>query len=157
MKNSRGGLGDIPSPGRACDPPASGRPRRAIVRERVSGPKNRPCRRVIADCRALPSCVLLKIPALTAAAGPCLGTQPPAIMLDRKDVAVERRGPLLALHGHLEISQSVTDISLDLAPIELWIAVDHICGTGIAEPFVNAVFDEFVVERIQLAEVERIA
>src|SRR5215471_8168152 len=123
----------------------------------MSGPKNRPCRRVIADCRALPSCFLLKVPALTAAAGPCLGTHPPPIMLDRKDVAVERRGPLLALHGHLEISQSVTDISLDLAPIELWIAVDHICGTGIAEPFVNAVFDEFVVERIQFAEVERIA
>src|SRR5271165_6140940 len=78
-------------------------------------------------------------------------------MLDREDVAVEGRGPLLTLHGHLEITQRVTDITLDLAPIELRIAVDHIGRTTIAEPLVNAVFDEFVVERVQLARVQRIA
>src|SRR6476659_4834482 len=87
---------------------------------------------------------------------PRLRTHPPTIMLDRKDVAVEGRGPLFTLHGHLEITESVADITLDLSPIELRIAVDHIGRTTIAEPLVNAVFDEFVVERVQLAEVERI-
>src|SRR6516162_4512586 len=88
---------------------------------------------------------------------PRLRTHPPAIMLDREDVAVEGRGPLLTLHGHLEITQRVTDIALYLAPIKLRIAVDHIGRTSIAELLVNAVFDEFVVERVQLARVERIA
>src|SRR5882672_10481824 len=86
-----------------------------------------------------------------------LRTHPPAIMLDREDVAVEGRGPLLALHGHFEIPQSVADIALDLAPIELRIAVDHVGRTGIAKLLVNAGFDEFVVERVQFARVERIA
>jgi hypothetical protein len=78
-------------------------------------------------------------------------------MLDREDVAVEGRSPLLTLHGHLEITQSVTDIALDLAPIELRIVFDHIGRTGIAELLVNAGFGEFVVERVRLAQVPRIA
>src|SRR5713101_9919122 len=77
-------------------------------------------------------------------------------MLDFEDVAVEGRGPLLTLHGHLEITQSVTDIALDLAPKELRIAFDQIGRTTITEPFVNTGFDEFVVERVELAQVERI-
>jgi len=72
---------------------------------------------------------------------PWLRTYPPTIMLDREDVVVEVRGPLLTLHGHLEITQSVTDISLDLAPIELRIAVDYIGRTRVAKLLVNAVFD----------------
>ena len=61
---------------------------------------------------------------------------------------------MLALHGHPEISQSVTDVSLNLAPIELRIMVDHIGGAIITELLVNADFNEFVVERIQLAWIE---
>jgi hypothetical protein len=78
-------------------------------------------------------------------------------MLDREDVAVEGGDPLLTLHGHLEITQSVADIALDLASIELRIAVDHIGWTGIAELLVNAGFDEFRVERVQFARIKRIA
>ena len=70
----------------------------------------------------------------------------PAIMLDREDVAIEGGGPLLPLHRHVDITQSVADVPLDLAPIKLWIVVDHIGRTGIAELLVNTGFDEFVVE-----------
>jgi hypothetical protein len=41
MRNSRGGLGDIPSPGRAGAPPAFARSGRATARELVSAPKSR--------------------------------------------------------------------------------------------------------------------
>src|SRR5437016_2828588 len=59
MRNSHGGLGDIPSPGRAGAPPASTRSRRTKAREQASGPKSRAFRqRVIAVCRALPWCDL---------------------------------------------------------------------------------------------------
>src|SRR5271166_3698122 len=50
-----------------------------------------------------------------------------------------------------------TTISLDLAPIELRIVFDHIGRATIAELLVNAVFGEFVVERVQFARVERVA
>src|SRR5262245_33792108 len=78
-------------------------------------------------------------------------------MLDREDVAVEGRGPLFALYGHLEIAQRVADITLDLAPIELRIGVDKIGGTGIAELLAGAGFEKFIVERVQFAQVERVA
>src|SRR5271166_1099847 len=56
MKNSRGGLGDIPSPGKAGAPPASPRPRRAKARGPVRGPRSRPFRqRMIVVCRSLTS------------------------------------------------------------------------------------------------------
>src|SRR2546423_14178303 len=45
MRNSRGGLRDIPSRGRAGEKPASARPRQGRGREQVSSPKNRPFRR----------------------------------------------------------------------------------------------------------------
>src|SRR5215468_2652005 len=45
-----------------------------------------------------------------------LRTYPPALVLDREDVAVEGSGPLLTLHGHLEIPQGVADIALNPAP-----------------------------------------
>ena len=64
---------------------------------------------------------------------------------------------MLTLHGHFEITQRVTDIVLDLAPIELRIVIDQIGRTTISELLVNAGFDEFVVERVQLARIERIA
>jgi len=64
---------------------------------------------------------------------------------------------LPTLSRHLEITQRVTDIAFDLAPIELRIAFDQVGWTSIAEPFVNAGFDEFVVKRVQFAQVERIA
>src|SRR5712671_2456033 len=57
MRNSRGGLGDIPSPGKAGAPPAAARSRRERARGQVCGPKGRAFRqRVIAVCRALPWC-----------------------------------------------------------------------------------------------------
>src|SRR6267378_842023 len=57
MRNSLGGLGDIPSPGKAGVPPASARSRQARARGRVCGRQDRPFRqRVIAVCRALPWC-----------------------------------------------------------------------------------------------------
>src|SRR6185312_4668845 len=86
-----------------------------------------------------------------------LRAQPPAIVLDRENVAVEGRRPALALNGHLKITESVADIALDLVPIELRIAIDHVGRTLIAELFVDAIFDQFTVECIQLAQVERIA
>src|SRR5260370_5372659 len=59
MRSSRGGLGDIPSPGRAGAPPASARPRRATASVEVFGRKSLPFRRrVIAVCRALAWCDL---------------------------------------------------------------------------------------------------
>ena len=55
MRNSRGGLGDIPSRDRAGVKPASARSRRATSPGEVFGPKSRPFRqKVIAVCRALP-------------------------------------------------------------------------------------------------------
>jgi len=51
-------------------------------------------------------------------------------MLDGEDMAVESSDPQLTLHGHLEITQRVTDIALDLAPIKLWIVVDQIGGAS---------------------------
>jgi hypothetical protein len=78
-------------------------------------------------------------------------------MLDRENVAVEGRGPLLTLHGHFEVTQRGANIALDLAPIELRIVVDQIGRTAIAELLVNAGFGEFLVERVELARVERIA
>src|ERR1700747_3886096 len=86
-----------------------------------------------------------------------LWTHPSAIVLDRKDVTVEGRNPLLTLHRHLKVAQSVRDISLNLAPKELRIPIHHIRGTRIAKPLVNAVFHKFVVGRVQLAQVERIS
>jgi hypothetical protein len=57
MRNSRGGLGDIPSRGKAGAQPGSAQSRGAKAREEVSGPKSRPFRqRAIAVCRALPWC-----------------------------------------------------------------------------------------------------
>src|SRR5580704_7056337 len=59
MRNSRGGLGGTPSPGRAGAPQASARSRQAKATERASGLQDRPSRRrVIAVCRALPWCDL---------------------------------------------------------------------------------------------------
>src|SRR5260370_33898597 len=59
MRSSRGGLGDIPSPGRAGAPPASARPRRATAPGEVFGRKSLPFRRRgIAVCRALAWCDL---------------------------------------------------------------------------------------------------
>src|SRR5215831_15990547 len=72
-------------------------------------------------------------------------------------MAVESRDPQLTLHRHLKITQRVTDISLDLAPIKLRIVVDEIGRAGIAELLVDAGFGEFVVERVEFARVERIA
>src|SRR6202035_3413116 len=55
MRNSRGGLGDIPSLGKAGALPASAQSRRVKARGQVCGPKGRPFRqRVNAVCRALP-------------------------------------------------------------------------------------------------------
>src|ERR1700730_11764923 len=88
---------------------------------------------------------------------PRLRTHMPAIMLDLEDVAVEGRDPLLTLHGHLEITQGITDIALDLIPVELRVAVDHIGRTSVTELLVDAGLGEFVVERVQFAQVERIA
>jgi hypothetical protein len=52
MRNSRGDLGDIPSPSRADAPPASARSRRPKASGEVFGPKGRPFRRrVIAASR----------------------------------------------------------------------------------------------------------
>src|ERR1700725_538 len=54
MRNSRGGLGGIPSPGRADAPPASARSRQVKARGQVCGRKGRPFRqRVIAASRTL--------------------------------------------------------------------------------------------------------
>src|ERR1041385_1394632 len=83
-----------------------------------------------------------------------LRTHVPAIVLDGEDVAVKGRRPLLALHGHSEIPQSVTKVALDLVPLELWIVVDHVGGAAVTELLVNADFDKFVVERVQLAWIE---
>jgi hypothetical protein len=56
MRSSRGGLGDIPSLGKAGGPPASVRSRRAKAREEVAGWKSRPVRqRVIAAGPSLTS------------------------------------------------------------------------------------------------------
>ena len=85
---------------------------------------------------------------------PGLRADPPSVMLDGEDVAVEGGYPQLTLHGHLEVTQCVTDITLDLAPIKLRIMVDEISGAAIAELLVNAGFGEFVIERVQLARVE---
>src|SRR6516164_1352660 len=78
-------------------------------------------------------------------------------MLDGEDVAVEGSDPQLTLHRHLEVTQCVTDITLDLAPIKLRIVVDEIGGARIVELLVNAGFSEFVKERVELARVERVA
>src|SRR4029077_5387347 len=86
-----------------------------------------------------------------------LRTHVPAIVLDREDVAVEGGRPLLPLPRHPEITQSVADVRLDLAPIKLRIVVDHVGRTSITKLLVNAGLDEFVVERVQLARIERIA
>ena len=86
-----------------------------------------------------------------------LRTHPSAIMLDREDVAVEGRGPLLTLHGHLEIAQSITDISLDLAPIELRMTSRPYRQDYCSRASREAGFDEFVVESVQLARIDRIA
>ena len=88
--------------------------------------------------------------------GTCLRTRPAAIMLNGKDVAVERRSPLLALHRHFEIAQRVADIFLDPAPEELRVALDHIRRGLVAELFVDAVLDEFMVERVHFAQVQRV-
>src|SRR5262249_13655877 len=88
---------------------------------------------------------------------PRLRTHPPTVVLDREDVAVEGSGPLLTLHGHLEITQGVADIAFNPAPIELWVAVRHIRGTIIPELFVNADFDKFVKERGELGWVKGLA
>jgi hypothetical protein len=40
----------------------------------------------------------------------------PAIMLDSEDVAVEGGRPLLPLHGHLKVTQSIAYIAFNLAP-----------------------------------------
>src|SRR5438445_4589972 len=54
MRNSRGGLGDIPSPGKAGAPPASARSHRGTARELLTGLKGWPFRqRVIVASRSL--------------------------------------------------------------------------------------------------------
>src|SRR5260370_35646389 len=59
MRNSRGGLGGIPSPSRAGAPPKCARSHRAKVREQVCGRKSRPFRqREIAVYRTQPWCDL---------------------------------------------------------------------------------------------------
>ena len=83
--------------------------------------------------------------------------RPTAIALDGEDVAVKRRGPLLALHRHIEIAQRLADVILHLVPEELGVALDHVGRGVIAELFGNAVLDEFIVERIHLAQVERVS
>src|SRR6516165_4091204 len=45
MRNWRDGPDDIPSRGKACDPPGSAQPRRIEACGQVCVPKNRPCRR----------------------------------------------------------------------------------------------------------------
>ena len=86
-----------------------------------------------------------------------LRPRPSAIVLDGKDVAVKRRRPLLALHRHFEIAQRVADIFLDPAPEELRVALDHIRRGLVAELFVDAVLDEFMVERVHFAQVEGVS
>ena len=78
-------------------------------------------------------------------------------MFDCEDVAVEGRDPSLTLHRHVEISKRVADVALDLIPIELRIMVDEIGGAIVTELLVNADFGEFVIKRIELTRVERIA
>lgn len=72
---------------------------------------------------------------------------PSAIVLDGEDVTVEGRRPLLAFHCHLEIPQSVPDVSLNFAPIKLRVAVDHIGRAGEAQLHIHPVLDELVIER----------
>src|SRR5262249_45037937 len=93
--------------------------------------------------------------ATSGVVGGCAGlrARPAAIVLDGEDVAVKRRGPLLALHRHIEIAQRLTNVFLDLAPEELRVALDHIRGRVVAELFGNTVFDEFIIERVYLAKV----
>ena len=43
-----------------------------------------------------------------------LRARPTAIVLDGEDMAIKRRGPLLALHRHIEIAQCLTNVFLDL-------------------------------------------
>src|SRR6516162_9401907 len=133
----------LPSPRASA---ASLRATRATVRgRRVAFAGRNGCRPI----KARPSPLLLVQLRLRA--------HPSAVMLDRKDVAVEGRDPLLTLHGHLEITQCVAEIALDLTPIELRIVVDQIRRTAVAQLLVNAGFDKFVIERVELARVERIA
>jgi hypothetical protein len=86
-----------------------------------------------------------------------LRAHPATIVLNGKDVAVEGRDPLLTLHRHLEITQRVAEKAFDFASIELWIVLDQIGRTGIAELLVNTGFDEFVIQRVKFARVERIS
>jgi len=86
-----------------------------------------------------------------------LWTRPSAIVLDRKDVAVKRRRPLLALHRHFEMAQRVADIFLDPAPVELRVELDHVRGAAVTELFVDALLDEFMVERVHFAQVQRVS
>jgi hypothetical protein len=48
---------------------------------------------------------------------PRLRTHPPAIMLDREDVAVGGRGPLPTLHRHIKITQCITDVALNVMTV----------------------------------------
>ena len=78
-------------------------------------------------------------------------------MLDSEDVAVEACSPLLPLHGHLKITQSIAYVAFDLTPKKLRIIVDHVGRVGIAELLVNASLDQLVIKGVQLAGIKRVA
>src|SRR4051812_36097460 len=84
-----------------------------------------------------------------------LRTHVPAIVLDGEDVAVEGRRPLFAFHGHPEVSQSVTEITLDLVPIELRIMVDHIGGGILTQPLLYIPFQQIPREGGLVVRAER--
>src|SRR5689334_11368024 len=82
--------------------------------------------------------------------------KPTPIVLDREDMAVEVRDPLLAFDRQLEISQRITDIGFDVLPEKCRVFVNHIRRAGIAAALCHAGLGKLVVERIQTPQVQRI-
>src|ERR1700723_3597602 len=74
-----------------------------------------------------------------------------------EDIAVETVDPLTPACGHIEVADRFTDIGRDFVPVELWVFVDQVRRRCVAKLPVQADFLEFVVERIGLPQIMRIA
>src|ERR1700733_13385704 len=78
-------------------------------------------------------------------------------MFGAKDVAVEAVDPPAPARRHVEVADGFRNVRRHLPPVELRILIDQIGRRLIAELSVQADFLEFVIERVGLPQIMRIA
>ena len=79
------------------------------------------------------------------------------VALGAEHVGVEVGDPLPAVGSDVQIADRGLHVGSDAVPVELWVLVDEIGRRLVAELAVEAGLLEFVVERVGLADVVRIA